>query len=272
MQHTRFSLRAQDVAAINTLAAFLALDDIGSGGRTDPFDQIAGTPVDCVILAGNAVLHTAESAFRLVKNGACPRLLLSGGIGHSSALLWQQVARHERYRSIPAEGRAEAAIFADMAETVWGIERSRLIVEAASTNTGENAAFSRKALEEAGQRADVVLLIQDPTMQRRTDATFRHVWRDLVGVTFLNWPTFTPRLTLDEGEPRFENRGIAGLWSMDRFLALALGEVPRLRNDPSGYGPKGKGFIAEVAVPDAIERAHRHLTSCLGLQVRHLGS
>lgn len=45
------------------------------------------------------------------------------------------------------------------------------------------------------------------------------------------------------------------MWDVDRYRALLMGEVPRLRDDEEGYGPRGAGFIAHVDVPDEVERA-----------------
>jgi hypothetical protein len=41
-------------------------------------------------------------------------------------------------------------------------------------------------------------------------------------------------------------------WEPDRFAALVLGEVRRLRVDEHGYGPRGAGFIDHVDVPDDV--------------------
>lgn len=41
--------------------------------------------------------------------------------------------------------------------------------------------------------------------------------------------------------------------------SLALGEIPRLRDDENGYGPRGRGFIAHVDIPEAVEAAWRRL-------------
>ncbi len=46
-----------------------------------------------------------------------------------------------------------------------------------------------------------------------------------------------------------------GLWSMERFVQLLMGEVERLRNDGKGYGPRGAGFFGEVEMPDAVDAA-----------------
>lgn len=261
MNHDLFRPIPQFAKALNDVAAFLALNDFGA---TDPESAMAPGDIDCIVLAGNSVLHTAEQAFRLVRNGVCDRLLMTGGIGHSTHLLWQEVARHETYGAIAAAGRPEAQIFRDIAETFWDMDPSRLLVEAASTNTGENASFSRRLLEGVGATPKTILLIQDPTMQRRTDATFRQVWRDREAVRFLNWPTLTPSVRLEGTRLEFAVSGVAGSWSLDRFISLVMGEIPRLRNDPAGYGPRGRGFIVPVDIPERIETAYAFLADRLG--------
>jgi hypothetical protein len=53
---------------------------------------------------------------------------------------------------------------------------------------------------------------------------------------------------------------------MERFVSLILGEIPRLRDDERGYGPKGRGFIAHVDVPDGVLAAFSRLAAhCHGL-------
>lgn len=50
-----------------------------------------------------------------------------------------------------------------------------------------------------------------------------------------------------------------GMWTMERYLTLLMGEIPRLRDDAEGYGPRGRGFIAHVDVPEEVERAFEFL-------------
>jgi hypothetical protein len=35
-----------------------------------------------------------------------------------------------------------------------------------------------------------------------------------------------------------------------------MGEVPRLRDDTDGYGPRGRDFIAHVDLPQEVEIAY----------------
>ncbi len=46
-----------------------------------------------------------------------------------------------------------------------------------------------------------------------------------------------------------------GLWPVERYLSLVLGEFPRLRDDINGYGPAGRDFIAHVAIPADVDAA-----------------
>ena len=44
------------------------------------------------------------------------------------------------------------------------------------------------------------------------------------------------------------------MWDIDRYLTLLLGDVQRLSDNEDGYGPKGKGYIAHVDVPEEVEK------------------
>jgi hypothetical protein len=48
-----------------------------------------------------------------------------------------------------------------------------------------------------------------------------------------------------------------GLWPVDRYLSLILGEVPRLRDDAQGYGPAGRDFIVHVDFPRRLRKHGR---------------
>lgn len=102
-------------------------------------------------------------------------------------------------------------------------------------------------------------------MQRRSDASFRRAWRDSSwGTEFVNWPTFVPMLDLNDGRVEYAAGLPAPLWAGDRFMSLLLGEIPRLRDDTNGYGPRGRDFIAHVEIPIAVEQHHRKLI--MGIQ------
>ncbi|WEQ52803.1 hypothetical protein LV478_04460 [Komagataeibacter oboediens] len=49
--------------------------------------------------------------------------------------------------------------------------------------------------------------------------------------------------------------------SLERFISLVMGEIPRLRDDENGYGPKGKGFIPHIEIPHSTEKSFYEIIS-----------
>lgn len=242
-------LSVATLAAINTVGQWLA--------QSDFVDNIA-VQSDCVILAGNAVIPTIDAACRIAKEQQIP-LLISGGIGHSTAFLYAAIAQHPHYNIIRTTGRAEAAILADIAHQFWQIPGEKIWVEDQSTNCGENARFSCALLSQATENMRTVIVVQDPTMQRRTMATFQRVTRDdPYAPRWLSFPGFVPELTQQNDGVDFAPTA-EGLWTVDRYLSLITGELPRLRDDVNGYGPRGRDFIVHVDIPQNVEEAWQHL-------------
>lgn len=235
------------LAAVNTVGSWLAQDDYRH-------DQ----QFDAVILAGNAVIPTIDAACRIASEQAIP-LLISGGIGHSTTFLYAATARHPRYNTVPTTGRAEAAILSDIARKFWHIADERVLIEDQSTNCGENARFSWNMLKQHAPVPERILVVQDPTMQRRTMATFARVCRGESALPrFVSHPGFVPSLQNSENGLVFSLGG-EGLWPVERYLSLVLGELPRLKDDVNGYGPAGRDFIAHVEIPANVEAAWRIL-------------
>lgn len=248
--------------AANTVGAWLAQNDYQPRPRPGE--------ADLVVLAGNAVIPTIDAACQLVAGGE-QTLLISGGIGHSTTFLYAAIARHPRYHSIRTTGRAEATILADIAHQFWNIPRERMRVESKSTNCGENAKFTRAMMEETGIHCQEGIVVQDPTMQRRTMATFARVWQDCASApVWKSYPGLTPVLRNGEQGACFSGDS-NGLWPVERYLSLIVGELPRLRDDEQGYGPRGKGFISHVDIPADVEDAWR-LLRCDALLVEALKS
>jgi hypothetical protein len=55
----------------------------------------------------------------------------------------------------------------------------------------------------------------------------------------------------------------AALWDTRRFFDLLMGEIPRLRDDENGYGPRGRNFIVHVDIPEEVEIAWARLQKVL---------
>ncbi|KAM5369331.1 hypothetical protein ACJZ2D_009050 [Fusarium nematophilum] len=225
-------------------------------------------------------------------------LVLCGGIGHSTQLMHEAVIRHPMYHQIAEQvrGQPEARILQAIGEKFFNLhvhdinqgplqEASEdgllVLVEDASTSCALNAQNTRKVLEAHGVDSPLSIVVaQDPTMCRRTAAAFEQVYADKAErpPVLASWPTFIPKVAAREGMPVEEDSLLSslefampgldasikdGLWSMGRFTSLLVGEIPRMRDDENGYGPRGKGSIAHVDIPRDVEEAWKLLCHLL---------
>ncbi|WLJ42706.1 ElyC/SanA/YdcF family protein [Edwardsiella piscicida] len=130
---------------INLIARFLACDAFAG-------ERPAVGSADLLVLLGNALLPTAWRSFDAVRAGVAPRLLIAGGIGHSTPLLYQALADAPAARGLATAGQAEAPLLAALALRQGLLTPSQIWLESASTNCGENARFARALLQEKGRR------------------------------------------------------------------------------------------------------------------------
>ncbi len=159
---------------------------------------------------------------------------------------------------LPVVGRPEAHVLADIAHDYWQIPRSRLVVEDQSTNCGENARLP----DHAGERGSSSSRDRH-SGPHHAAANHGHLRPRLAGVTtppqWLSFPGCSPVLEQTDGQLGFAGGG-AGLWPVARYLALLLGELPRLQDTPEGYGPRGK--TSSATSPSAGD--HRCLATAAG--------
>ncbi|KAH0279331.1 DUF218 domain protein, partial [Aureobasidium melanogenum] len=229
---------------------------------------------DTIVLCVSAIFHCAETLFHALQqrgSDLTSTVVLCGGIGHSTPHLYSAVAKNPRYAHLAKQinGLPEAQVMEKILDACFSGDKVRdsgvkVLVEDKSTNCGANATETKKLLQKHGlllASGSNVLIIQDPTMSLRTKMSFEKAFEG-DEVVFEACPTFVPKVTEQEGTLRFEEgEGVTEgeLWDMDRFLGLILGEIVRLKDDETGYGPRGKGFIGHVDVPDAVLEAYARL-------------
>lgn len=94
-----------------------------------------------------------------------------------------------------------------------------------------------------------VLVVQDPTMQRRTMATFARVCRDEpISPQWVSHPGFTP--TLQNGNEGVEfSEGHTGLWSVDRYLSLVMGSCRDCMTTPTAMARPGGIILLTLNSP-----------------------
>lgn len=154
-------------------------------------------PFDCCVYCP-PVLSTAAVAADFVLRDVAPLVLVSGGIGHSTSYLVAALAHNPATCTVTSlPGTTEADMLADVITSVCGVPRTRVLLESLSTNCGQNAEFSREVLRKLSPNPRRILLIQDPTMQRRSRASFERWWQDADGpVVIDSWSPFVPRISL----------------------------------------------------------------------------
>nr|OQO09266.1 hypothetical protein B0A51_18365 [Rachicladosporium sp. CCFEE 5018] len=210
------------------------------------------------------------------------RLVLVGGIGHATSYIYDAVTRHPEYHVLAQEinGLPEARVlelilrrFFDVA--VITSAGCQILIEDQSTNCGANAVETKALLERKGVKiGQSVVVVQDPTMCRRTVASFVKLYEDLPEIqrpTFVSCPIVAPTVKVVDGNLEYEELPessgvrVEELWEKQRFYELLVGEVARLHDDVNGYGPNGKGFIGHVDVPEEVLKAAEILRSSLGV-------
>ncbi len=243
------SLR-QEARDLNVLARFLGQRDLPLLSRDGV--AAASTQVDVAVLFGGSILAGGEVLADVMKAGIARTYVIVGGVGHTTETLRER-ARAVWPRIDVASGAAEAEIFDAYLREYHGMSAD--LLETRSTNSGNNITYLLELLESKGITAESFLLMQDATMMRRMVAGLRFHRPD---AAVLAYATYAARVVADSGSLSYEDEPL-GMWGIERYRTLLMGEVPRLRDDASGYGPKGAGWIAHVDIPRDVEDAFARL-------------
>ncbi|KAG5769859.1 hypothetical protein H9Q72_003054 [Fusarium xylarioides] len=280
-----------------------------SATKEQPNVKTSPSSAAVVVLCGSAILSIVDtvvsSVTKLVEAvDESIVLVITGGIGHSTQLLYDAIARHPKYNSITSQvqGQPEARVFQTIAEQFFHLEVEKdclmtagkhptqkltILIEDVSTNCALNAVYTREILDQHGYTSPCSIVVaQDPTMCRRTVAAFEQVYSDKMDdpPVFAGWPTFVPRVAVQDSRTQnqagdltsylrydiaeFDQNQNGGLWSMERLMSLLVGEIPRMRDNENGYGPRGKGSIVHVDIPQDVEDAWIILEDTLGQKMR----
>ena len=252
---SRASALARD--DINRIAAYLARRDFTS------LSPAVVPRADVLVLCGSAVLAAIDTAATAFHNGVADRLLVSGGVGHSTPYLRQTVREDPRYNDVPTDARPESAIIAEILRRHHTVPETAILIEDKSTNCGENAKLSVELLTLTPWKLRSILLLQDPTMQRRTHECFQRSLRDAAGVRVSSYAPFVPTVpAIAYRDARnVQDEDGRNVWSMRRLTALLLGEMCRLHDDELGYGPRGADFIDHVDIPSDVMGAYQRLAA-----------
>lgn len=129
-------------------------------------------------------------------------------------------------------------------------------LETESTNCGNNITYLLELLKKEAIPFQNIILCQDATMQRRMNAGIR---KHISGkIRVINYASYQAEVIADAETLKYKEK-IHGMWEMECYISLLMGEIPRLKDDENGYGPNGKGYIAHVEIPKEVEKAFLYL-------------
>ena len=249
-------MRNDMVDAVNTLGRFCGMRDVPAL-TPDALKGALGTPqADVMVLFGGSILCGGDVLAQAIRDGVARRYIIVGGEGHTTQSLRDRV--HALCPEIATDGQPEAVVFAAWLEHTHGLSVDAL--ECRSTHCGNNLTTLLALQRARAFPCRSIILTQDATMQRRMDAGLRLHAPQL---RIVNYAAYRATLVPGPDGPVF-SEDIPGMWDVERYVTLLMGEIPRL--SPAGYGPKGKGYIAHVEIPDTVRSAFAFLQArCPGL-------
>lgn len=236
---------------INVLGDFCGIRDVPLLNKDKLVEKYGFNQADVMVLFGGSIICGGDVLAEAMRQNIAKKYIIVGGAGHTTQTLRDWV--HAKYPQIDTEEKPEAIVFNEYLKYKYGLEADYLEVE--STNCGNNITLLLSLLDERHIKCDSIILVQDASMQRRMAATLRKYRPD---ITIINYAAYAIHIQEKEGFLCYVE-DIEGMWDVDRYISLLMGEIPRLTDDGGGYGPLGKGYIAHEEIPPSVEMAFTYL-------------
>ncbi|WMJ23965.1 HD domain-containing protein [Paludicola sp. MB14-C6] len=233
--------------SINTIAKFCGLRDIDVLSQSNLQSKYGFQRADVLILFGGSIPYGCDIAAQAILNGVANHFMIVGGVGHTTESLRQKLK--QSYPQIETDGRTESEIMAEYIKIRYKIEPDWL--ECESTNCGNNVTNALAILKQNHIPHDSIIVIQDSTMQRRMVAGFKKHCNSKI----ISYAAYTNPVVVNSNCLAFEHDDIWGMWDIEHYITLLMGEIPRLTDNADGYGPNGKQFIAHVDIPQEVCKA-----------------
>jgi hypothetical protein len=250
----------QNISDLNKLSEFFSLRDLMGLKKDCLYQKYNLKKIDLIILLGNADFNSSELATEAMVEFSSETLLISGGIGHSTRFLTENIRKNNKLRTLKTDGMSEAEMLSGLMLEKSVIPKEKITLEKKSTNCGSNAFESLKIVKEKHIKHDSVLIIQDSSMQRRSYASFKKEWGQ-ENSKLISFSAQIPKIIRNNGDICFDSNIYP--WTLERYISLCLGEIPRLRDDSNGYGPKGKNYIIHMEITNEVEKAYQRLLNDL---------
>jgi len=239
---------------INVLSDFLGKRDIHTLSSNALKEKYKISQADMLILFGGSIPYGCDVVGKALLNNICKKFMIVGGQGHTTESLRQAV--HRAYPQIETAGKMEADIMSAYIRQKYGI--NEILLECNSTNCGNNVTYALEVMKQNKLCPSNIIIVQDATMQCRMDAGFRK-YLESAEIQLINFAAYKVSVEVINGKLVIESSELWGMWDIERYISLLLGEIPRLLDDANGYGPNGKGYIAHVDIPPKVVKAFEKL-------------
>lgn len=178
---------------------------------------------DCIVGFGCYDEDIPRRCAELYHAGFAPYVVFSGGLGRNTEGLWT---------------KSEAERFAAIA-VAEGVPAEKIILENKSTNSAENLLFTPKVLAEQGIRAEKIIAVHKPYMERRLWSAMQVYWPDVQAVYT------SPQVTLEEHIRHAESIGMTATGVIETIV----GDIQRMEL----YARKG--YQVPVEIPEEVRAA-----------------
>ena len=246
--------------AINIIGNFLGIRDISALTQEALFNKYQIKQVDVLVLFGGSILEGGNVLAQAIREKIAKKYIIVGGAGHTTETLRQKMK--DEFPQLNSIGLTEAEVFSTFLKVKYNLSVDYL--EQKSTNCGNNITLLLELLKENKITCKSIILMQDATMQRRMGEGLKKYVKD--EMLIIQYATYHVKVM--QAEALMYENTVWGMWEIERYISLLLGEIPRLMDDESGYGPKGKDYIAHVDIPDEVQEAFLYLKARYGKLVR----
>lgn len=178
---------------------------------------------DLILVCGNDDEMTSERTLELYNAAYAPLILISGSGSEKN---------REGFKDNEAQRIANFLI-------TNGVPSDVIIIEDKARSTGDNALFSKKLIEEKKIKADKIILITKPYMERRVFATFS---KQTPGPIYI---VASKEISYEDYCKKFPDKV--------HFINIMVGDLQRIKEYPK------LGFQIEQEIPDAVWQAFEEL-------------
>lgn len=246
---------------INILVDFCGKRDVNELSQESLQKKFGIRQADVLILFGGSIPKGCDVAGKALGRNVAKHFMIVGGVGHTTESLRQKIK--EACPQSETAGKTEADVMYAYMQQKYGIKEC--LLERNSTNCGNNVTYALELLQKQEIGHKSIIIIQDATMQRRMQAGFD---KYSPNTTIINYAAYYAQVSVKKDKLVIAQDDIWGMWDVEQYITLLMGEIPRLTDDAHGYGPNGADYIAQVEVPGEVTEAFQYLKQEYGDYVR----